>query len=50
MPDLGAYALEVGLAYTVSIALLVFLVWISVAQARKAKASLEQAEGRLKDG
>ena len=50
MPDLGAYALEVGLAYAVSLALLVILVRVSAVQARRAKSSLEQAEERLKDG
>ena len=46
MPDLGQYAGEVLLAYGVSIALLVGVVVLSVRQARKAKAALDEAEGR----
>ena len=50
MPDLGKYALEVGLAYGVSFFLLLGIVWISVAQSRRAKRDLDMAEGRWKNG
>ena len=50
MPDLGKYAVEVGLAYGVSIALLVGIVWISVVQSRKADAALKEAEARWDNG
>ncbi len=46
MPDLGTYAVEVGLAYAVSLALLALIVWVSVAQSRKAKRDLDEAEAR----
>ena len=50
MPDLGPYALEVALAYGVSLALLVGLVGMSVTQARRAKRRLDDSEGRSTDG
>ena len=50
MPDLGKYALEVGLAYGVSIVLLLGIVWISAAQSRRAKRDLDMAEERWRDG
>ena len=50
MPDLGKYAVEVGLAYGVSLALLLGIVWISVVQSRRAKRDLEDAEERWKNG
>ena len=46
MPDLGAYAFEVSLAYAGSLALLVILVWVSWAQARRSKRRLDEVEGR----
>jgi len=49
MPDLGRYAVEVGLAYAVSLVLLVGIVWTSVRRYRAVKAELEQVE-RGRDG
>ena len=46
MVDLGKYAVEVMLAYAVSLAALGAIVWISVAQSRKARRRLEEAEAR----
>ena len=46
IPDLGKYAVEVSLAYTVSIVLLGGIVLLSVRQARAAKAALDEAEKR----
>lgn len=46
MPDLGKYATEVLLAYGVSIAFLVGMVWASVARARKVKARLDAVEAQ----
>lgn len=46
MPDLGKYAVEVTLAYGVSLGLLVLIVVASVLRARKVAAELEAAEGR----
>ncbi len=46
MPDLGAYAFEVSLAYAGSIALLVGIVWLSWRQARASRRKLSDAEGR----
>jgi len=48
MPDLGTYAVEVSLAYGVSIALLVGVVALSVVQARRIKRALDEAETRRK--
>ncbi len=50
MPDLGRYAVEVGLAYGGSLLALVAIVWISVARARRVRAALEEAEARWKNG
>ena len=50
IPDLGAYALEVSLAYAGSLGALIALVWISVARAKRVRATLEQAEARWKNG
>ena len=50
MPDLGKYALEVSLAYAGSIALLAALIVLSVAQARRSKRMLQEAEDRQKNG
>jgi heme exporter protein CcmD len=46
MPDLGAYAFEVSLAYVGSIVLLVGIVWLSWHQARSSRRRLSEAEGR----
>ena len=46
MPDLGKYALEVGLAYGASFVLLAGLVGLSVARARRVAAQLKRAEAR----
>ena len=46
MPDLGAYAFEVTLAYLGSFALLGALLWLIWAQARASKRRLDEAEGR----
>ncbi|MBT8413771.1 MAG: heme exporter protein CcmD [Boseongicola sp.] len=48
MPDLGTYAVEVSLAYGVSLLLLVAIVALSVAQARRTKRLLDEAEARWK--
>ena len=50
MPDLGRYAAEVLGAYAVSLGLLAGIVWISIVQHRRAKADLEAAEKRWRDG
>ena len=49
IPDLGKYAVEVGLAYAVSLVLLVGIVWLSVRRYRAVKAALDQVE-RGRDG
>ena len=49
MPDLGAYAVEVSLAYAGSILLLVGIVWLSVVQSRASKTRLKETEAR-RDG
>lgn len=49
MPDLGAYALEVGLAYAGSFGALIAFVAYSVWQSKRAKAALDEAEDRAKD-
>jgi heme exporter protein D len=46
MPDLGKYAVEVGLAYLVSLALLGGIIWLSVRRYRRVKAALEALEQR----
>ncbi len=46
MPDLGKYAVEVLLAYGVSIAILVTLVVVSWQQSRRIRRDLEAAEDR----
>ena len=50
MPDLGTYAVEVMSAYAVSIVLLIAIVTVSVAQSRRARRALKEAEGRMRDG
>ena len=49
MPDLGAYAFEVTLAYAGALAMIAVLVGVSLAQARKAKQRLAQTEHRTDD-
>ena len=44
MPDLGKYAVEVSLAYLVSIILLGGIVWLSVRRYRRVKAALDLIE------
>ncbi|MEN8896154.1 MAG: heme exporter protein CcmD [Yoonia sp.] len=46
MPDLGKYAVEVLLAYGVSIAILLGLIVLSWRQSRAVKRQLEQVEAR----
>ena len=49
MPDLGAYAFEVSLAYAGSMLLLAGIILSSWAQARRSKRLLDESEGR-RDG
>lgn len=49
MPELGKYAAEVIAAYSVSLALLVLLLVLTLRQGRRARAALRKIEGR-KDG
>ncbi len=46
MPDLGKYALEVGLAYGLSAVLIGGLVAISLLRAARIRRALERAEAR----
>ncbi|WP_458790251.1 heme exporter protein CcmD [Yoonia sp. MH D7] len=46
IPELGKYAAEVGLAYVVSIALLLGIVGLSWRQSVKQKRALDAAEAR----
>ena len=46
MPDLGRYALEVGLAYGGSIAALVLIVGLSLWRSARVRAALDEAEAR----
>ena len=46
MPDLGKYALEVGLAYGLSAVLLAGIVVLSVLRARRMARALDRAERR----
>ena len=46
MPELGKYALEVALAYGVSLALLAGIVLLSVRQSRRVRRRLDRAEAR----
>ena len=50
MPDLGKYAVEVLLAYGVTIALLAGIVAVSVVRARAMRRALDDAERRARDG
>ena len=50
MPDLGAYAAEVTLAYAGSFALLIGLVALSLLQSARARRRLDESEGRNQDG
>ena len=46
MVDLGRYAVEVLLAYAVTLGLLAWIVFVSVLRSRKIRKLLEEAEGR----
>ena len=48
MPDLGKYADTVLSSYAVSLLLIVGLIWWSLCAARKARAELDDVEGRRK--
>ncbi|APZ54242.1 heme exporter protein CcmD [Salipiger abyssi] len=48
MPDLGKYAFAVLASYGVSLGLLVVLVGLSIARARKVRAELAKIEERIK--
>ncbi|MBO6898873.1 heme exporter protein CcmD [Shimia sp.] len=48
MPDLGKYADTVLSSYAVSLLLIVGLIWWSLRAARKARAELDDVEGRRK--
>jgi heme exporter protein D len=47
MPDLGKYAVEVGLAYVVSLALLALMVVFVWRRAAKARAALAAVEAQI---
>lgn len=49
MPDLGKYALEVSLAYVVSLALIGLLVLWTLARSRKVRAELRAFEAARKE-
>lgn len=49
IPDLGAYAVEVLAAYSVSIALLIGLVAMSLLRARKLRRKLVEVEQRREE-
>lgn len=46
IPDLGKYAVEVSLAYGVSIALLALIIVLSWTKSRKVHQALQDAEAR----
>lgn len=46
IPDLGAYTVEVTLAYAGSLIALALIVWVSVVRARRIRAALDEAESR----
>ncbi len=46
MPDLGKYAAEVLSAYAVTLVMLLAIVWLSIARARRVKRELEEVEAR----
>ncbi len=48
MPDLGKYAFAVLASYGVSLALIIVLVGLSIARARRIRAELEKVEERVK--
>ena len=50
MPELGKYAVEVALAYGVSLVLLAGIVLVSVQQSRRVRKSLEDTEARQRNG
>ena len=47
MPDLGKYAVEVSLAYGVSLALLAAMILYVLRRAAKARAALEAVEAQM---
>ena len=46
MPDLGKYAVEVALAYGVSITLIAVILVLSVLRSRRVQRQLKEIEGR----
>lgn len=48
MPDLGKYAVEVGLAYAASLALLAGIVALSLWRSARERRRLEEIERRMK--
>jgi len=48
MPELGKYAVEVLSSYGVSVAMILALVWLSVARARRVRADLAALENRVR--
>jgi heme exporter protein D len=50
MPELGKYATEVLSSYVISLGLLVVLIGLSVARARKVRRQLDEIEERVKNG
>ncbi len=49
IPDLGAYAVEVSLAYLVSFVVIGALVWSTLRANSKTKRELDEAEGRWRN-
>ncbi len=49
MPDLGAYAFEVALAYGGSFVILIAIIGLSVLQSMRAKRLLDEIERRIPD-
>ncbi|ANT61575.1 heme exporter protein CcmD [Yangia sp. PrR002] len=48
MPDLGKYAFAVLASYGVSLGLIIVVVALSIARARKVRAELQKIEDRVK--
>ncbi len=48
IPELGKYAVEVLSSYAVSLAMIIALVWISMARARRVRAKLSALEKRVR--
>ncbi|MFY9237453.1 MAG: heme exporter protein CcmD [Roseovarius sp.] len=48
IPELGKYAVEVLSSYAVSLAMIIALVWISMARARRVRAELSALEKRVR--